>query len=123
MRTFFRTGSSCYFNTIEQGRKFYKMGLGEAVNEEERDMLENTNLGEWAMFEGEEVLLDFPMYEETLKEAQALEEKKRKRRRKRKILRLASRQRTPVVGRGSLRSKSKDWQDQEDYPWRLKGWA
>jgi len=64
----FRIGSSCYFNTIEQGRKFYKVGLYEAVNEEERDMLENTNLGEWAMFEGEDVPLDFPMYEETLNE-------------------------------------------------------
>ena len=80
----FRIGSSCYFNTIEQGRKFYKMGLYEAVNDEERDMLENTNLGEWAMFEGEEVPLDFPMYEETLEEAQALEEKKRKKKKKKK---------------------------------------
>ena len=65
----FRVGSSCYFNTIRQGRHFYKMGLYEAVNEEERHMLENTDLGEWAMFEGEEVPLDFPMYEETLEEA------------------------------------------------------
>ena len=64
----FRVGSSCYFNTIKQGRHFYKMGLYEAINEEERDMLENTNLGEWAMFEGEEVPLDFPMYIEEDKE-------------------------------------------------------
>lgn len=66
----FRVGSSCYFNTIKQGRKFYKMGLYEAINEEERDMLENTDLGEWVMFEGEEVPLDFPMYEESLEEAE-----------------------------------------------------
>lgn len=66
----FRIGSSCYFNTIQQGRKFYKMGLYEAINEEEKDMLENTNLGEWAMFEGEEVPLDFPMHEESLEEAE-----------------------------------------------------
>ena len=64
----FRVGSECYFNTIKQGREFYKMGLYEAVNSEERDMLENTNLGEWVLFEGEEVPLDFPMYTETLDE-------------------------------------------------------
>ena len=71
----FRVGSSCYFNTIRQGRKFYKMGLYEAVNEEERDMLENTDLGEFVMFEGEEVPLDFPMY---IEEEQSLDEKKKK---------------------------------------------
>ena len=73
----FRVGSSCYFNTIKQGRHFYKMGLYEAVNEEERHMLENTDLGEWAMFEGEEVPLDFPMYEETLEEAKKKKKKKK----------------------------------------------
>lgn len=71
----FRIGSSCYFNTIKQGRHFYKMGLYEAVNEEERHMLENTDLGEWAIFEGEEVPLDFPMYEETLEEAKKKKKK------------------------------------------------
>jgi hypothetical protein len=63
----FRVGSSCYFNTIKQGRHFYKMGLYEAVNEEEREMLENTELGEWVMHEGREVPLDFPMYIEEAK--------------------------------------------------------
>ena len=71
----FRVGSSCYFNTIKQGRHFYKMGLYEAINEEERHMLENTNLGEWVMFEGEEIPLDFPMYEETLEEAKKKKKK------------------------------------------------
>lgn len=71
----FRIGSSCYFNTIRQGRHFYKMGLYEAVNEEERYMLENTELGEWAIFKGEEVPLDFPMYVETLEEAKKKKKK------------------------------------------------
>ena len=71
----FRVGSSCYFNTIRQGRHFYKMGLYEAVNEEERDMLENTDLGEFAMFEGQEVPLDFPMWIETLDEAKKKKKK------------------------------------------------
>ena len=73
----FRVGSSCYFNTIKQGRHFYKMGLYEAVNEEERHMLENTDLGEWAIFEGKEVPLDFPMYEETLEETKKKKKKKK----------------------------------------------
>jgi len=73
----FRVGSECYFNTIKQGRKFYKMGLYETINEEERDMLENTNLGEWAMFEGERVPLDFPMYIETLDEKKKKKKKKK----------------------------------------------
>ena len=64
----YRVGSTCYFNTIRQGREFYKIGLYEAINEEEKDMLENTDLGEWVMFEGEEVPLDFPMYIETIDE-------------------------------------------------------
>lgn len=66
----FRVGSECYFNTIRQGRHFYKMGLYEAINEEEREMLENSDLGEFAMFEGESVPLNFPMYEESLEEAE-----------------------------------------------------
>ncbi len=73
----YRIGSPCYFNVISQARDFYKKGLYEVVNEEERDILENTNLGEWAMFEGEEIPLDFPMYEETLEEAKANKKKKK----------------------------------------------
>lgn len=66
----YRIGSECYFNTIKEGRKFYKKGLYQPINEEEREMLENTELGEWAMFEGEMVPLDFPMYEESIDEAE-----------------------------------------------------
>ena len=73
----YRIGSPCYFNVISQARDFYKKGLYEVVNEEERDILENTNLGEWAMFEGEEIPLDFPMYEETLEEAKKNKKKKK----------------------------------------------
>jgi hypothetical protein len=64
----FRIGSDCYFNTIKQGREFYKIGLYETINEEEKNMLENTELGEWVMIEGERVPLDFPMYVETIDE-------------------------------------------------------
>ena len=66
----YRIGSPCYFNVIQQARHFYNKGIYEALNDEERDLLENTDLGEWGMYEGERVPLDFPMYEETLEEAE-----------------------------------------------------
>jgi hypothetical protein len=72
----YRVGSPCYFNVIRQGRQFYKSGLYEALNEDERDLLENTDLGEFVMFEGERVPLDFPMFEdETLDEAKKKKKK------------------------------------------------
>ncbi|UCG92146.1 MAG: hypothetical protein JSV97_00110 [candidate division WOR-3 bacterium] len=66
----YRIGSPCYFNVNQQARHFYNKGIYEALNDEERDLLENTDLGEWGMYEGERVPLDFPMYEETLEEAE-----------------------------------------------------
>ena len=71
----YRIGSPCYFNVIKQGREYYKMGLYETTNPDEIDLFENTDLGEWAMFEGEEVPLDFPMYIETLEEAKKKKKK------------------------------------------------
>ncbi len=66
----YRPGSPCYFNVIKQARHFYKMGLYEVINEEERDLLENTSLGEWVIVEGVRVPLDFPLFEdEVLDEA------------------------------------------------------
>ena len=64
----YRVGSPCYFNVIRQGRHFYKHGLYEVLNEEERDLFENTDLGEFVMFEGKRTPLDFPMYIEDLQE-------------------------------------------------------
>ena len=66
----YRPGSPCYFNVIKQARHFYKMGLYEVINEEERDLLENTSLGEWVIVEGERVPLEFPLFiDESLTEA------------------------------------------------------
>ena len=74
----YRVGSPCYFNVIKQARDFYKKGLYEAVNEEERHILENTSLGEWAIINGEEVPLDFPMFvDETLDERKKNKKKKK----------------------------------------------
>ena len=58
----YRAGSPCFFNVIKQARMHYKSGLYEALNDEERDLLENSDLGEWAIVEGKRVPLDFPMY-------------------------------------------------------------
>jgi hypothetical protein len=58
----YRPGSPCFFNVIRQARAHYKSGLYEALNDEERDLLENSNLGEWAVVEGKRVPLDFPLF-------------------------------------------------------------
>lgn len=58
----YRPGSPCFFNVIRQARAHYKSGLYEALNDEERDLLENSNLGEWAIVEGKRVPLDFPLF-------------------------------------------------------------
>ena len=58
----YRPGSPCFFNVIKQARDYYKQGLYEVLNEEERDLLENSELGEWAIVEGERVPLEFPLF-------------------------------------------------------------
>ena len=58
----YRPGSPCFFNVIKQARHFYKKGLYEVLSEEERDLLENSELGEWAIVEGESVPLEFPLF-------------------------------------------------------------
>ena len=76
----YRRGSPCYYNVIEQARHFYKMGLYEVINEDERLFLESTDLGvneelensyyemlaegetiEEAMYKGRKVKLNKPM--------------------------------------------------------------
>ena len=71
----YRIGSDSYFELIREARAEFKKGNYNPLNEEEEEML-NSDLGEWAMFEGERVPLDFPMYTETL------EEKKKKKKKK-----------------------------------------
>ena len=71
----YRVGSDAYFGIISEARAAYKKGIYIPLNEEEEEML-NSNLGEWAMFEGERVPLDFPMYIETLDEKKKKKKKK-----------------------------------------------
>lgn len=63
----YRIGSDAYFETFKEARVAYKKGIYKPLNEEEREALDS-DLGEWVMFEGESVPLDFPMYVETLDE-------------------------------------------------------
>ena len=71
----YRVGSEAYFNIIKEAKEAYAKGDYTPINEEEKEML-NSDLGEWVMFEGERVPLDFPMYEETLEEAKKKKKKK-----------------------------------------------
>ena len=74
-KNIYRVGSDAYFNIISEARVAYKKGIYIPLNEEEKEML-NSELGEWAMFEGERVPLDFPMYVETLDEKKKKKKKK-----------------------------------------------
>ena len=77
----YRPGSPCYFNVIKQARHFYKMGIYEVIDEDERNILENTSLGEWVIVEGVRVPLDFPMFEDEILE-ESLDEAKKKKKKK-----------------------------------------
>lgn len=70
-RSIYRPGSDGFFALYREARELYREGLYTPVNEEEKDALENSNIGEFAMFEGEKVPLDFPMLnEEIIEEAE-----------------------------------------------------
>ena len=86
----YRIGSKSYFKVIKEGREAYKKGIYKPVNEEERDMLENSLLGEWVEFEGELVPLDFPMYVDDVLEERRKRKKKKKSKKKKK---------TPPIGK------------------------
>ena len=63
-RNIFRPESDSFFALFREARSLSKLGLYQ-LNENERELLEETDIGEWGMFEGEQVPLDFPMlYEE-----------------------------------------------------------
>ena len=66
----YREGSENYFVVISEARRRYKQGILRTTNREDIELFENSDLGEWAMFNGERVPLDFPMWNETLTEAE-----------------------------------------------------
>jgi hypothetical protein len=58
----YRPGSKGFFSLISESRKMYNNGFLK-VDEDELDML-NSDLGEFALYEGRKVALDFPISEE-----------------------------------------------------------
>jgi len=78
-QNFYRVGSPCFFNMFKQARHWAKKGLYEVKNEDERWFLEETDIGETAIYEGQEVQLDFPMLMEAEYQGRKVELNKPKR--------------------------------------------
>lgn len=65
----YRAGSRKYFSLMREARTLYKYGAYDPKSDFEKDLLES-DLGEWAEYEGRLVPLDFPMLEsDNLEEA------------------------------------------------------
>jgi hypothetical protein len=69
----FRPGSEMFFEMINVAKDLYKEGAYKPADEWEKDML-NSNIGERAIFEGREVILDYPFQEELDEEVMQLDE-------------------------------------------------
>ncbi len=68
----FRYGSTAFINLWKEARTLYSRNILD-VGDEDEDILLETHLGEYGMFEGERIPLDLPMLEE---EDEILEEAK-----------------------------------------------
>jgi hypothetical protein len=67
----YRAGSQNYFNLWAEARALYSRGILEIQNEDDLEILTETNLGEFGILEdGTRVPLDFPMEEEIKKNKQ-----------------------------------------------------
>ena len=78
----YRPGSERFFSLICEARKWYNEGCLSLL-EEDIDLI-NSDLGEWAIFEGEEVALDFPIEVEVNELMQEGRKKKRRKSKKKK---------------------------------------
>ena len=63
----FRPGSDMFFKMIDEAKRLYTEGKYAPEDEYEQDLL-NSDIGEKVMFEGQEVILDYPFEEEPLNE-------------------------------------------------------
>lgn len=70
----YRPSSVKYFELFKEAKELLKAGKIE-LNEEEAKMLNNTDLGEFGIYEGIKVPLDFPMSHEQLTEAKDAKKK------------------------------------------------
>lgn len=64
----YRAGTDKYFSLMKEAKWLYASKLYEPQSKFERDLLES-DLGEWATYEGRVVPLDFPMKDDDLSEA------------------------------------------------------
>ena len=60
----YRRGSHSHFNLISEARSLYSRGILELTNKRDIELLTETDLGHFGMFEGKKVPLDFPMLNE-----------------------------------------------------------
>ena len=68
-RNIFRPGSDSFFRLFREVRSLHQLGLY-SLNESEVELIVDMNIGEFGVYEGEIVPLDFPMlYEEDITEA------------------------------------------------------
>lgn len=63
-RNIFRPGSDTFFALFREARTLFKEGKYTPTNEEELELLEDMEIGEFGLFEGETVPLDYPMLDE-----------------------------------------------------------
>lgn len=75
-KNIFRPGSVKFFDLFREARDLYDVGLYE-LNENEKYYIEETEIGEWDLFEGNLVPLDFP-FEESIDEMNEAEYRGRK---------------------------------------------
>ena len=61
-RSVYRAGSEKYFSLMREARALYELGIYSPKNDFEKDLLES-DLGDWADYDGVMVPLDFPMSE------------------------------------------------------------
>ena len=72
-RNIFRPGSSAFFALFREARKLYQEGMYSPLSQDETEILRDSDIGEFAMFEGMWVPLDYPIQggnEEHLNEAE-----------------------------------------------------
>lgn len=78
----FRPGSQAFFGLFREARQLFREGRYKIHTEEEKEIIES-DLGEFGLYEGMEVPLDFPMVMEQ-DEMEFLDEKKKKKKKAKK---------------------------------------
>ena len=65
----YRPGSQAYFETIREARRRYRLGEYSPKSSDELELLEDLSVGEFCVYNGERVPLDFPHIPQELEEA------------------------------------------------------